>query len=115
MNGSQIFGILALTVCVGFSQVSFSQDVRQAGVPPGVVQAGQAEAQAEKDIPPPIHSQPALDLAQLTQQADELAKLAQAVPLDIASIKKGMLPKDTLQKLKQIEKLSKRLRSELNP
>jgi hypothetical protein len=110
MIASRIFGIALLTVSLGFGQ-----DVRQAGVPPGIVQAGQAEAQAEKDIPPPIHSQPALDLAHLTQQADELAKLAQAVPLDIASIKKGMLPKDTLQKLKQIEKLSKRLRSELNP
>ena len=34
---------------------------------------------------------------------------------DVESVRKGMLPKDVLQKLKQIEKLSKRLRSELNP
>jgi hypothetical protein len=33
----------------------------------------------------------------------------------VESFRKGMLPQDVLQKLKQIEKLSKRLRSELNP
>jgi len=41
--------------------------------------------------------------------------LAQTVPADIAKIRQGMLPKDVVQKLKQIEKLSKRLRSQLNP
>jgi hypothetical protein len=92
---------------------AFMQDVHPAGVPPGVVQVGQAEAKAEKDIPPPIHPKPAVDLAQLQRQADELAKLAQTVPSDVTNIKKGMLPKDILQKLKQIEKLSKRLRNEL--
>lgn len=96
------------------TSLAFTQDVRTAGVPPGVVQAGQAESRAEKDIPPPIHPKPALDVAQLEGQAAELAKLAQTVPLDVASIKKGMLPKDVLQKLKQIEKLSKHLRSELD-
>jgi hypothetical protein len=37
------------------------------------------------------------------------------IPADIATVRKGIMPKDTIQKLKQIEKLSKRLRSELNP
>ena len=93
---------------------AFAQDVRPAGVPPGAVQAGQAEDRAERNIPPPIHPKPTIDLAQLQDQADELAKLAQTVPLDVASIRKGMLPKDVLQKLKQIEKLSKHLRNELD-
>jgi hypothetical protein len=34
---------------------------------------------------------------------------------DASSVRRGMLPKDTIQKLKQIEKFSKRLRSELEP
>jgi hypothetical protein len=56
-----------------------------------------------------------LDLAQLQKDADDLARTAQTIPTDVASVRKGMLPKDVIEKLKQIEKMSKRLRSELNP
>lgn len=56
-----------------------------------------------------------LDLVQLQKDADDLARTAQTIPTDIASVRKGMLPKDVVEKLKQIEKLSKRLRTELNP
>lgn len=56
-----------------------------------------------------------VDLARLEQEADELARTAQTIPADLASVRKGMLPKDVVQKLKQIEKMSKHLRSELNP
>jgi flagellar motor component MotA len=54
-------------------------------------------------------------LAKLGQEADELARIAQTIPPDVASIQKGKLPKDMIEKLKQIEKLSKRLRSQINP
>ena len=56
-----------------------------------------------------------LDLAELQRQADDLARTAQTIPSDVASVRKGMLPKDVIEKLKQIEKLSKRLRTELTP
>jgi hypothetical protein len=56
-----------------------------------------------------------LDLIQLQRDADDLARTAQTIPTDVASVRKGMLPKDVIDKLKQIEKLSKRLRTELNP
>ena len=56
-----------------------------------------------------------LDFAQLQREADELARTAQTIPSDVASVRKGMLPKDVIEKLKQIEKLSKHLRMELNP
>jgi hypothetical protein len=56
-----------------------------------------------------------VDLAQLQREADDLARTAQTIPSDVASVRKGMLPKDVIEKLKQIEKLSKRLRTELNP
>jgi hypothetical protein len=77
--------------------------------------------------PPPLntdtaHPAPApetvhrrIDLAKLQQDADDLARLAQTIPTDAASIRQGMLPKDTIEKLKQIEKLSKRLRVDLKP
>ena len=56
-----------------------------------------------------------IDLLQLQKEADDLARTAQTIPSDLASVRKGMLPKDIVQKLKQIEKLSKHLRTELNP
>lgn len=56
-----------------------------------------------------------IDLLQLQKEADDLARTAQTIPSDVASVRKGMLPKDVIEKLKQIEKLSKHLRNELNP
>jgi len=63
----------------------------------------------------PVHVLPHADLLQLQKEADDLARTAQSIPADLESVRKGMLPKDVIQKLKAIEKLSKRLRSELNP
>jgi hypothetical protein len=56
-----------------------------------------------------------IDAVRVQNEADDLARLAQTIPNDVASVRKGMLPKDVIEKLKQIEKLSKRLRTELNP
>jgi hypothetical protein len=84
-------------------------------IPPGVRQADQTEAQTQKDIPPPsITPTLHLDLAKLRQDADELARIAQTIPTDVASLQKGLLPKDMDGKLKRIEKLSKQLRSQIN-
>jgi hypothetical protein len=63
----------------------------------------------------PATSSRHVDLAQLQKEADQLASTAQTIPSDVASIRKGILPKDVIEKLKQIEKLSRRLRTELNP
>ena len=56
-----------------------------------------------------------VDFLRMQQEADDLARTAQTIPADVISVRKGMLPKDVIEKLKRIEKLSKRLRSELNP
>ena len=56
-----------------------------------------------------------LDLIKAQAEADELARAAQTIPGDVANMRKGTLPKDVIEKLKQIEKLSKHLRSELTP
>jgi hypothetical protein len=62
----------------------------------------------------PVGPRPAkLDLAKLHQDAVDLAQLAQSVPRDVDQAAQGKLPKDLAQKLKQIEKLSKRLRGGL--
>jgi hypothetical protein len=68
--------------------------------------------------PPKVYSPTAplrVDIEQLQREADTLARTAQTIPSDVASIRKGMLPKDAIEKLKQIEKLSKHLRTELTP
>jgi len=51
----------------------------------------------------------------VVQQANELASLAQQVRVDAEQATKGLLAKDLKDKLKRIEKLSKRLREELTP
>jgi hypothetical protein len=70
---------------------------------------------SETTNPSPNNPPRRIDEAQLQRDADELARTAQSIPTDVASVRKGMLPKDVIDKLKQIEKLSKRLRTELNP
>ncbi|MGB8579932.1 MAG: hypothetical protein WCD47_03870 [Candidatus Sulfotelmatobacter sp.] len=56
-----------------------------------------------------------LDPARLQKDALALATAASSIPADIESVRKGILPKEIILKLKQIEKLSKHLRNELNP
>lgn len=54
-----------------------------------------------------------LDLAQIQHEARELLELSQSLQPDIQYVNRGMLPKDTVAKLKRIEKISKHLRGEL--
>jgi hypothetical protein len=56
-----------------------------------------------------------VDPLQLEREARELQELSQTIPGDIGNANRGLLPKDTIEKLKRIEKLAKHLRSELNP
>jgi hypothetical protein len=64
--------------------------------------------------PPPPQSQK-LDAAKLREEADELAKLAGSVPGDVGQIVQGKMPKDAIDRLKRIERISKHLRGELVP
>jgi len=90
-----------------------STAVAQTAIPPGVRQADKAEAQTEKNVPPPRAQATPVDMAKLKHDADELATLAQSVPADIERVQSGTLPKDLLEKLKRVEKLAKKLRSQL--
>jgi hypothetical protein len=60
--------------------------------------------------PPKI---PAQDKTQLRHDAKELADLSASLPADVDQVNRGLLPKDVVEKLKRIEKLSKRLRGKL--
>jgi hypothetical protein len=50
---------------------------------------------------------------QLQKDAKELAGLCASVSDDMGLVKQGLLSKDALEKLKRMEKLSKRVREEL--
>ena len=56
---------------------------------------------------------PALDMVSLQRDAYELAELSASIPSDLQRVNHNFLPKDMLEKLKRVEKLSKHLRSEL--
>ena len=102
--------LLLLPVMLGVcAPVTFSQSPgRGFPKPPDPL-----ETQTTQNAPPvPVRH---IDLEQLQKEADDLARTADTIPSDMASVRKGMLPKDVINKLKQIEKLSKRLRNELNP
>ena len=64
-----------------------------------------------KPKPLPLHA--GADPLELQREAKELLELSQSLQPDMQSVNHGLLPKDTIEKLKRIEKLSKRLRGEL--
>lgn len=73
------------------------------------------------DLPPskqvPAHdaSRATPDLSKAQEDATQLADIAKSIPADVNEINRGLLPKDVIEKLKRIEKLSRRLRNELTP
>ena len=51
--------------------------------------------------------------AQLQKDSKELSDLCAAMPTDLDHLKQGLLPQDLQERLKRIEKLSKRIREQL--
>ena len=105
------FAAILLLVCV-VSTGAQMKDVYIPGIPPP---PAPLDPDHGKTAPEQPKMQRRLDPVKLQKDADDLARTAQTIPTDVASIRRGTLPKDTVQKLKEIEKLSKRLRSELSP
>ncbi len=86
----------------------------QAGqpIPPGHTAANDATRQSEK-VEPPAPVRQTVSAAEVQQQVDELLSLAQQVHSDTQRVAQGLVAKDLKDKLKRIEKLSKKLRDEL--
>ena len=51
--------------------------------------------------------------AQLQKDSKELAALCSSMPADLDAVQQGMMPKDLVDKLNRLEKLSKRVRQQL--
>jgi hypothetical protein len=100
----------SLPAVLGFSLVmAAAQTSHHMPTPPEPMDPQSHKTEQQQTLPRRI------DSAQIQKEADDLARMAETIPADVASVRKGMLPKDVIDKLKQIEKLSKRLRAELNP
>jgi len=79
-------------------------------VPAGTRHAQELEMQNESTSNPPTP----VDPAALRREAEQLAALAASLPRDVQKANQGVLAKDLIPRLKEIEKLSKHLRNELN-
>ncbi len=81
--------------------------------PPGLRHADKAMKQPVE--PPSAKPLRQVNPAQLKAEAAELQRLADLLPAQIDQVAKGELPKDLNENLKRVEKLAKRLRTEITP
>jgi hypothetical protein len=72
-------------------------------------------ADKNETIARPTPAKPRIDTLQLQREARELSDLAKSLPADMDQVNHGLLPTDTIDKLKRIEKLSKHMKGELVP
>src|SRR2546428_764383 len=93
------------------SQKGIEFQERDIAQDPGALQAADDSATATKPTAP--HLKTRADTLELQREAKELLELSQSPQPDMESVNHGILPKDTIEKLKRIEKPSKRLRGEL--
>jgi hypothetical protein len=105
--------VLTITAMLGLSGSAWSQTATP--IPPGHTAANKATRNAENVEPPAPPVQNNVTATQILQEADELVSLAQQVRVETEHATQGLLAKDLKDKLKRIEKLSKRLREELVP
>jgi len=105
------FLAIILSICVLPARAQM-KDVYIPGVPPPPPSMDRDHGKTPSDEP---KLQRHIDPVKLQRDADDLARTAQTIPTDVAGVRQGTLPKDIIEKLKRIEKLSKQLRNELNP
>jgi len=85
-------------------------------VPPGVREADKLPSPAD-NVPAALNRQSLgrrVEPAQLQRQADELAKQAQLISIEVGQVQSGRFPAGLVRRLKNIEKMSKQLRRELS-
>ena len=73
---------------------------------------GNHERRAWADLPEQrtTHAGNTVDLQELKKDADELAELSRTIPADVEAISRGVISGDLHERLKRIEKLSRKLR-----
>ena len=104
--------LFALSVALSVGLLCSAQS--SSPVPVGMRHAQDLETRNDKDFPPPRPLRTHISSQTLQREAAQLADLAATVPPGVQNISNGLLDKDLIQKLKRIEKLSKRLRNEID-
>lgn len=111
-EGTVKFTRIAICLVVLSGLSSMAQSSRP--VPTGMREAENLEEANEKGFPPMLKPSRSIDPAALRNEADQLADIAASLPQSVDKASHGVLEKDLISKLKQIEKLSKHLRNQLN-
>jgi hypothetical protein len=109
MMKSSLLTVVAVATLLSAAGMAQNYNIHNFPTPP------QSMDNSAKNTQTPISPTRHLDVARMQSEADDLARAAQTIPADLTRVQQGMLPKDTIEKLKQIEKLSRRLRTELGP
>jgi hypothetical protein len=81
-------------------------------IPPGNVQAARAENAPLE--PPRVAPRRSVSPEKLAEEAQTLQKLSNAVQAQLIDVSKGLMPKDLPKNLKELEKLAKKIRSEVS-
>lgn len=92
--------------------------IPQATVPTQIRPLGPSEREHFPGEPPDVQATPRkkpIDLVAVRKEAHELADMAGKVPGQVDSLSKNTMPKDLVLQLKQIEKLAKNLRKQIEP
>ena len=106
-----LISVLLAVTLISFPAKESGQRIRP--IPPGV---READKQTNKPLDPPLErSLKVPDPTKLKREAEELAQLSAGIPPLMNLVAEGQLPKDLGERLKRIEKLAKRLRSEVTP
>ena len=110
------FRIFTLTSICAFCAlaVAFSAPP-QHQIPPGIRQADNATNNGAIEKPTGQGDVKPIDASKVRADAAQLQQLAATVQGEIDQVTKGVMPKDMNDNLKKIEKLSKKLRSEIAP
>jgi hypothetical protein len=114
MRSSSLF-MLLFAICVASLILARTPAHAQKEVTPDRLPFPQADDRFDTILQ--MHSKAAtatrIDPNQLQREARELLELSQSLQPDMQHLQQGLLPKNTLEKLKRIENLSKHLRGEL--
>ncbi len=92
--------------------------IPQASVPTQARPVGPSGREHFPGEPPDVQAVPRkkpMDLVTVRKEARELADMAGKIPGQVDLLSKNTLPKDLVQQLKQIEKLAKNLRKQIEP
>ena len=84
-------------------------------IPPGAPMPHSADVPVVFVPNAPIQGsqRPHVDALELRREANQVLELSKSIQSDFESVSRRLLPKDTLENLKKIEKLSKHLRNQI--